>query len=502
MDTRSHALVSPSACLLVFLYLTIASILLSVIDPTTQYYSEIERQRLVQQFGITPSFDTSSPRPPVRRITEPASSQPRHSKPRQSSRRSSIAEEARCSNTRRFSQVGVKGTQVYSLHAQKPGRRRTIRDETKRRTRRPRSVAPDRVDEAFLEFQSLQLREREGDMASGDHGHAQGVPQAFYDSFRWLEDDGALDLRLGLSSYHHDIQEQPRPAPKEQEPVFPRRPSFRHRLSMNKATSSRPPLPGSRPGTKETAAPSLKSVNSFGPSNGAGHVRKASRALSLMSLNKQPAPEPPAMIDPDAAHYQDPNTRMTLRHYVASPQKFDEALAYGFPSLNESNGSERKQSKDNGFGAYKLRTFFDDDQMSTHSNDSTVSDPDSPKTPPITDKPVPAHPVRVHTEPIVPTLFGVTKTIDNPREMTMRMTLTRPDLRSHDEQIYGWQQKPAPARKSHVHSDSCAPPALPRQDSRTKDMEQHFATLDREGNADSAPENGSLRRLWKRVRRS
>jgi hypothetical protein len=273
-------------------------------------------------------------------------------------------------------------------------------------------------------------------------------------------------------------------------------------MNNNRSTFSRSSVTGSRPNTKENASPSLKSVNSFGPGIGAGHVRKASRALSLMSLNKPAVSEPSSsVIDSEAAHYQDPSTRMTLRQYVASPQKFDEALAYGFPSLSDSNGSERKQSKDNGSSAYRLRTFLDDDRSSTHSNDSTLSDPDSPKTPPVMEKPVPVHPLRMHTEPLLPTVFGATKATANPREMTMRMTLTRPDLRTHEEQIYSWQKPTTSGSKTHAGPDSFAP-ILPRQDSRAKDMERHFATLDQEATAQSAPDNGGLRRFWKRVRRT
>jgi len=42
--------------------------------------------------------------------------------------------------------------------------------------------------------------------------------------------------------------------------------------------------------------------------------------------------------DTDAAYYQDPEARLKLRVYLAFPQKFDEAVEFGFPSTAESKG--------------------------------------------------------------------------------------------------------------------------------------------------------------------
>ena len=248
----------------------------------------------------------------------------------------------------------------------------------------------------------------------------------------------------------------------------------------------------SRPGTKDTAtAPSLRSTPSPVPGNQGDHVRRKSKALSLISLNKQVTRQSSITIDPAAAHYQDPGTRTTLREYIASPQKFDEALEYGFPSaLGDVEKNDRSGLKEG------QRTFLDDDKSSTHS---TVSDSDSPKTPPILETPRPVQPLRACTDPVMSAQARCLPTSINPREMTLRMTLTRSDLRAHEDQIYGWKNGAA-VPKTHIREDSLAT-IMPDKDTDMKDtMEKRFAALDQE-NLDT-PDDGVVRRFWKRVRRN
>lgn len=176
-------------------------------------------------------------------------------------------------------------------------------------------------------------------------------------------------------------------------------------------------------------------------------------------------------IDPGAAHYQDPEARLKLRVYLASPQKFDEAIEFGFPATDSVQApptlsnrrsmvrkrQSRLQLKDD--SADHMRSFLDDgdDDLSDDDDDddddaSSISDPDSPRTPHMGGlTPPPGHhrPTRVLTDPIQSAQRGglaVREPNDayaqipaNSREMTLRMTLTRPDLRADDEQIYGWQ---------------------------------------------------------------
>ena len=215
-----------------------------------------------------------------------------------------------------------------------------------------------------------------------------------------------------------------------------------------------------------------------------------------MSNNKQSARNTPQLVDHAAAYYQDPGARLKLKEYTASPQKFDEALEYGFPSLGEALAHPRSEPRES--DDYKLGIFLDvdDDSSSIYSNHSTVSDPDSPKTPPLMGRPMDFQSKRSFSDPVASSDLG--DLLANPREMTMRMTLTRPDLRANDDQIYGWQNS-APVRKVHVRSESLAPPIL-EKDSSISDMEKHFADLDQENDT---PVDGSVvKRFWKRVRRN
>ncbi|KAF1932060.1 uncharacterized protein M421DRAFT_416786 [Didymella exigua CBS 183.55] len=192
------------------------------------------------------------------------------------------------------------------------------------------------------------------------------------------------------------------------------------------------------------------------------HQRSQSSALSgRRSLYTPPTPT----FDPEAKYYQDPETRTKLRMYLASPQKFDEAIEFGFPSSAEQENAlphyqlppvtqhSRKFSRD-------MHTFFRDGTLSSFEDpnsgnqglesdgDSTV-DFESPRTPSSaglsfglytrqmssvdssglpTSHPSPGHPNR---------------------EMTLRMTLTRPDLRADEDALYGWQHQ-----SQHQHQKS------------------------------------------------
>lgn len=337
-------------------------------------------------------------------------------------------------------------------------------------------------------------------MASSEDNSKPANRNSFYESFRWLEDDDALDLRLGWDHFTNALVEEPVAPLQKPSPALSRQPSFRRHLSMNKLSFSRPSVSQSRPGTKDTTtnAPSFRSQPSPAPAKPNGHVRRKSRALSLISLNKQAAKNPSNMIDPAASHYQDPSARSTLRQYTASPQKFDEALEYGFPTLGDvMEKDEKERDRESGFAAYKLRTFLDDEESSTHSNDSSVSDPDSPKTPPLMEKPLPARDPRSYTPSGTSPELACTQG-QNSREMTLRMTLTRPDLRANDDQIYGWQ-KGAAARKVPMREGVSAS-VQSEKEFGLKDMKKHFDALDQENIEPS--EKGGMRRFWKRVRRT
>ncbi|CAK7233315.1 hypothetical protein SCUCBS95973_008553 [Sporothrix curviconia] len=414
-----------------------------------------------------------------------------------------------------------------------------------------------------------------------------GVPESFYDSFRWLEEDDSLDLRLFMDDYHANLRET-LPSPSKE-----RRPSFRRHLSISKMPFSRPlpisstagSLPGasgnntisssigsSRPATKDdvssmrtATSPSINgngggigggngvipfptmstssSSNFSSPTKGGGgggHMRRKSRTLSLITPKQHAAHDSISTIDPGAAHYQDPEARMKLRVYLASPQKFDEAIEFGFPStevlsahalggpagsppIGSSTILSSTSTKGNRISTATtavekrylqhrgtrqtstpdlsgtMRTFLadadnddenggngksDDDEMTKLDSDqASIPDSESPRTPNLADVVISSNsnsggrrrktssssgafrPYRMSSTNGAtksPQLLSGHRPSDSyahapasSREMTLRMTLTRLDLRAAEDQIYGWQQQTQQqAQQHHVYSHS------------------------------------------------
>lgn len=285
------------------------------------------------------------------------------------------------------------------------------------------------------------------------------VPQSFIDSFRWLDEEEDLDLRLFLDDYHAGLREG-MPAAKQ-------RPSFRRHLSISKIPFGRTSLSSiSRPATKD-ANTSPISPNYYPPASGSSspvsHSRRKSRTLSLITPKHAPQQSITA-IDPAAAHYQDPEARLKLRVYLASPQKFDEAVEFGFPAADvlsrgttpESDGdvATRRQSRQKpADDPSNLQSFLadedEDENISLNSDPDSLADPESPKTPEsFENRAGGLRPARFaspdiaqHARVRTPEVGNYAQAPVSSREMTLRMTLTRPDLRAHEDEIYGWQQR-------------------------------------------------------------
>ncbi|KAI0478719.1 hypothetical protein GGR56DRAFT_672726 [Xylariaceae sp. FL0804] len=327
---------------------------------------------------------------------------------------------------------------------------------------------------------------------------------SFYDSFRWLDEDDGLDLRLALDDFHADLKEaKPLPVP------APPPSAHRRRFSVSRMSLKRPSLSLSRPPTRDSAL-------SPSPTNNAPLVRRRSRALSLIS-SKHAVQSSVTSIDPTAAHYQDPEARLKLRVYLASPSKFDEAIEFGFPSNNFQAGGQtteaglrfRRSRGRLSIDSEKSKTFLADDQSSIYSEDLSVPDPDSPRTP---DKLSP---------PPLDTQLSVDQNAHHrvassesylqapacSREMTLRMTLTRPDLRGHEEQQFGgWSfasaqsaQSAQQSQMASLRAPSSARPSYAKQSTK-ESMDRLFADIDQELAMPS--NNGMVKRLWNRVRRN
>ncbi len=161
---------------------------------------------------------------------------------------------------------------------------------------------------------------------------------------------------------------------------------------------------------------------------------------------------------------------MKLRKYLASPQKFDEAVAFGFPSLATRSSTSEKYLVRNPYStsANDAQHFLKDDMISFlggryssgSSDGDTISFNDSPVTPASSEDRM------SRVKPCGCSIFAGLDKLDMPslrfqfdgmsdiaeiepepeptivdrlanREMTPRMALTKPELRSTEEELYG-----------------------------------------------------------------
>ncbi|KAH7031168.1 uncharacterized protein B0I36DRAFT_323321 [Microdochium trichocladiopsis] len=332
----------------------------------------------------------------------------------------------------------------------------------------------------------------------------QAEQEPLGDSFRWFDEDDELDLRFAV--------EDPQVVPRSVSSLSKRESHpFRRGLSLTKMSFSRSSITSFRPPTGESYGP--VDTRSASPVQGTQHGRRRSRAFSIMGP-RHSAKASVASIDVAAAHYQDPEARAKLRVYLASPQKFDEAVEFGFPSVEAANAMPRRTStrlsrhlvSDE---ADKLKTFLSDDRSSTYSEDLSMPDSESPKTPQILDK----DSIQALELPFdfdekqFKLSDGYLHAPAHSREMTLRMTLTRPDLRAQEDQMYGWQPAPKeqPAwRHSRAMTQSrweLAPPTSQARDLHKESIDKIFAEIDQELGPTPA-EGGPMKRLWKKVRRS
>lgn len=210
-------------------------------------------------------------------------------------------------------------------------------------------------------------------------------------------------------------------------------------------------------------------------------------ATSRGSIVQQHTPLSPIVniVNSPSQYYQDPDARMKLKVYLASPQKFDEVLEHGFPSARQADQQRdlpkpthrvvRDRTAINDYQTflkYDTLAFLDDEeqkgQLSLEKNEDftffdaldgisetgieddadhrdqddvrTLSHIDSPRTP-LNDQSFPAARDRWAPESVSSSSCASPLPLwTGNREMTLRMTLTKPELRAKDDDIYGWQQ--------------------------------------------------------------
>ncbi|EOD52145.1 hypothetical protein GTA08_BOTSDO02522 [Neofusicoccum parvum] len=192
-------------------------------------------------------------------------------------------------------------------------------------------------------------------------------------------------------------------------------------------------------------------------------------------------------VESETKYYQDPDARMKLRLYLASPHKFDEVVEYGFPSDKPGPSPEGSPVPSSRADFYErqanrdLHTFLRDDSVSfleysdtgdESDEDSSLADLDTPVTPHDPDEvfraaaQIPKSNYSSLDSNGLPTLHTRTKrsqdlcpqALPSNREMTLRMTLTRPDLRADEQELYGWQQHQAVSEVNPLALEKLPPP--------------------------------------------
>ncbi|KAJ5369481.1 hypothetical protein N7509_014093 [Penicillium cosmopolitanum] len=357
------------------------------------------------------------------------------------------------------------------------------------------------------------------------------MDQSIYDSFRWLDEDGDLDL--SLDEYHSHVANAATGKAK-----IPRLPSFRRSLSFSTNTMKHrasPSMPTRAFPSSHTIQPlsPLPPLSPLSPITPRSNRRSTSRPPSRRLQSSHAAKSSTSSIDPSAQYYHDPDARLKLRVYLASPQKFDEAIEFGFPSLDQIHNQQNKENISPEPTSPRpsrtcAGTFFEDDDgnvvgspgdsieepslptstsapgsghggyapTSTSAAGSTSASAPAAVAPPqpqmqsfprlsMRDTPRPS--VDTHTN--TPSLLqrrqsilpkSTSKTphrLPGNREMTLKMTLTRPDLR---------EESPTP---SATPDDPLRLAALPPAD-RTQ---QIWDDLDEE--------QGVVRKMWRKLRR-
>jgi hypothetical protein len=300
------------------------------------------------------------------------------------------------------------------------------------------------------------------------------MDQTFYDSFRWLDEDGDLDL--SLDEYHAHVADAA--IRKRNRP-----PSFRRSLSFSTQLKRKQLAPITPYATR--ALPPVSQSQPLTPlSNRTSDSRPSSRRFQHGPKSST------SSIDPSAQYYQDPDARLKLRVYLASPQKFDEAIEFGFPSLDDKENVTQPAShvtqpaspkptlvnSNSEFGTF----FEDDDGTVVGSPCGSVKNEVAPF-PILRDEP---------RQSVESSLLqrrqswlpgkGSPHRLPGNREMTLKMTLTRPDLRN---------DSPTSSTSSKEKEDPLRLAELPPPD-RTQSIWD-----------DDLDDQGVVKKIWRRIRR-
>ena len=408
---------------------------------TIQYFSSLERLRLANETSVHSHCDALS----RKQTTRPQLGRPRvHTVGKNGSRRLSKTSPSRQNS------VSQADAQWFLNLPEKVKRRQFTEEERSYLTGKCATLIGDAADDAFYKRRQQSITEsgtlpsfRSSLDTAEDKEILSGVDldDDLDDPLQWLEEDDEFDLQTRLDNYRARIAAHD----KLLNPPVRRRV---RRPSIHQATVS-------LPRSLEHAVIEPQS-------------RQGSVSSSIGNSTKIPLPSDNTSGDTktQATYYRDPEARLKLRVYLASPQKFDEALEFGFPSTDnlsniitktETTKKDRQLSRLNTeLSQSDMQTFLnDDDGEASLFFDDEESDDEEALSPTDTDVPLTpsevtldppfrfAHhlpyPARLHS--IASTGSTVASTLPRTfdsyscapparagREMTLRITLTRPDL--------------------------------------------------------------------------
>lgn len=311
------------------------------------------------------------------------------------------------------------------------------------------SIIPDASDVVFYKFghQRNQSLPSLGTYSDSSQSSIDSLEEDFLldtdsdmddpmlDSFRWMEDEDELDL--SLDDYHTSISS----ITKSSEKSASRRPSFRRSLSLTSIPFGTTKFSSNKvlPKPKPVELPPMLPLLSYQCNN--SHLHQSTLHPKSSSHKSEP-------VESSTQYYQDPEARLKLRVYLASPQKFDEAIEFGFPSLEDKENvslSRPPLSKHHHTDSV-LQTFFNDDNRSFFNviddeDDSRSLEATQPKA---SSNPTFRYPYRLPPSKAASLSSDTSRStserygnaLAGTREMTLRMTLTRPDLRKTDPPLY------------------------------------------------------------------
>jgi hypothetical protein len=269
-------------------------------------------------------------------------------------------------------------------------------------------------------------------------------------SFRWMDEDTELDLSFQLNPTKEEKNEdaytpaQPRTKKRTLSLTRPRRTesiSFVERSDNRSESRSESRTEhhrsDSRTGYSRSGA---TSANGNYAASGMHRSRSFSRrTLSVGPIVPSYASRPLYTADSDASYYQDPEARLKLRVYLASPQKFDEAVEFGFPSQTEPVSFLK------GPPSPVVHEIFP--EVIPEADVSDASDDESFMESYHAEEGLhrSSSETETESEDTVPRLLSSGSTGSSQghyphirpgnREMTLRMTLTRKDLRMEDDLV-------------------------------------------------------------------